>query len=217
LTPQTDLKSRAAELLRQKIALEVERDRATVRLKDLNLELSTTGIEIDLMLKVIAALETLLDREEEGVRMVFQKLGTAGLEATFSDLELKLEVHSEVRSNKVTTSFVLTDDGEPAPLTGGYGGGVLALLGVLLRVATIMAMDLKRILILDETLAHLSLDYIPSASKLLRGLCEDLGFTILMVTHQAEFAGAATRHYEARSTSKGTTVVLLKEGDSFNG
>jgi len=90
----------------------------------------------------------------------------------------------------------LYESGKTFTLVDSFGGGVLAVVGVLLRVASILALDLKRVLLLDETLAHLSEQYTENASKLMKKLSKDLDFTILLVTHQSAFAQHADKHYQ---------------------
>jgi len=134
------------------------------------------------------------------------KLVTAGLQVVFEDQNLALETELDKQRGKTAIKLKLTESGETAPIRDGYGGGVLALVGVLLRVTTILILDLRRFLVLDESLSHVSDQYIHPTSKFLKKLCEDLGFEILMVTHQQEFAEYADRHFEAKRI-KGKTVI----------
>jgi len=139
------------------------------------------------------------------------KLVTAGLQLVFEDQNLALTTELDKQRGKTAIRFKLTENGQAAPIREGYGGGVLALVGVLLRVTTILILDLKRFLVLDESLAHVSEQYVHPTSKFLKKLCEELGFDILMVTHQKEFAEYADLHFEAKRIN-GKTLIQKKSG-----
>ena len=80
------------------------------------------------------------------------KLVTAGLQLVFEDQNLTLETEMLPSRGKTAIRFKLAENNETAPIKDSYGGGVLALVGVLLRVTTILVLDLKRFLVLDESL-----------------------------------------------------------------
>lgn len=131
------------------------------------------------------------------------KLVTAGLKLVFEDLDLEFKTTIERLRGKTAVKFALLEDGRTSPIMSSYGGGVLAIAGVLLRVVVIVSLGLRRLMVLDETLAHLSPQYVDAASSLLRKLGKDLNFTILMVSHEAEFALHADRKYLASRTPSG--------------
>jgi len=115
------------------------------------------------------------------------KLVTLGLRAVFVDQDLSFRVE----------------------IKRGYGGRTGAKLT--LRVALVDAFKMRRLLLLDETLTHLSVQYHERASALLRKLCSDLNFKVLMVTHASAFARYADRHYLAKKGPKGTEFELVGE------
>lgn len=162
----------------------------------------------------------LLDRVDQALLAISTKvlgktLGTtdalvsAGLKLVFDDMNLKFSTKLDKLRGKTAVKFEVDHDGKQFPLLESYGGGVLAIVGVLLRVTTIMALGCRRFLILDETLAHLSEQYIGNASKLLNKICEDLGFTVIMVTHASEFATYANVHYVVGT--KGGQTIMTKQ------
>ena len=136
------------------------------------------------------------------------KLVTVGLRLVFNDQNLEFTTNTEKYRGKTAIKFQLLENGRSAPLMDAYGGGVLVIVGVLLRTFTTMSLGMRRILFLDETLAHLSEQYIDNASRLLKKLCDELDFTIVMVTHQPEFAAHATIAYKA--SARGGETVFTK-------
>jgi len=124
-------------------------------------------------------------------------LVTQGLRLVFDDQQLTFSTKTEKYRGKTSVKFELTDNGVVAPLTESYGGGVLVIVGLLLRVVTIVTLKMRRVILIDESLSHLSESYIPNASKLIKRFCSKLGFEIIMVTHQEEFAAHADTRYKA--------------------
>ncbi len=125
--------------------------------------------------------------------------------------KLSFQTKVEKQRGKTTVSFELFENGKTAPIMESFGGGVLAFVSLLLQVVVVMALDHKRVLFLDESLAHLSSQYHENASKLLRKLCAELDFKILMVSHQSAFAEHADRHYRAKATPAGTSFELVDD------
>lgn len=139
-----------------------------------------------------------------------ESLVTGGLQAVFTDLDFVFSIDIVKRRHNSAIQFSLQNAGINYPLMRGTGGGVLAVIGVLLRIITIILLDMKRVLFLDETLVHVSEKYVDNVSALLKKLCSDLGFHIVLVTHQKEFVSHADHHYTARIMGKGITFHQLK-------
>lgn len=177
----------------------------TKRVRELEAETTDLANEIDLLGKVETVLQLVSAKVLGQSSNTIDQLVTAGLRTVFPDQNLAFKTHVDKFRGKTSIRFELYEDGQTAPLTESYGGGVLVVIGVLLRVTTIMLLKQRRLLLLDESLSHLSAQYVPNASKLLRKLADELKFDILMVTHQPEFTLNATRHYAAKKTKAGTT------------
>lgn len=139
---------------------------------------------------------------------------TGGLRAVFKDQNLEFRTQTDRYRGKTALKFRLFQDGQEAPILDSYGGGVIVVVGVLLRVVTIMTLGMRRVLLLDESLSHVSDQYIPNVSQLLQKLCAELGFTILMVTHQEAFAENATVHYQGKEVNGHVIFSRLDAGIS---
>lgn len=199
-----ELRDQVAELDREVTALERLRQERQNELKRLETEVETLNHETELLDKVEQALQAVSSRVLGQSTSTIDQLVSAGLKAVFFDQKLEFKTTVDKFRGKTSIRFELFEDGKSAPLMESYGGGVLVLVGVLLRVVTIIVLGQRRFLLLDESLAHLSDQYHETASGLLKKLCDELGFTILMVTHQEGFVQHATRHYQAKKTKAGT-------------
>jgi len=138
------------------------------------------------------------------------QLITGGLRLVFDNQQLEFRTTTEKLRGKTTAKFHLNEDGKSWPLMDSYGGGVLVVAGVLLRVTVIVVLGLRRILLLDESLSHLSPQYVENASKLLKKIGADLGFEILLITHDAELAVHADHHYQATKGPNGTVFKKVR-------
>lgn len=63
------------------------------------------------------------------------------------------------------------------------------------------------LLVLDETFAHVSSDYLEPLGQFLREVVDKTGVQIIMVTHQQEFANFADKVYNFSTVANGETVV----------
>ena len=169
-------------------AMEVVREERRNRLATLVSELKRLEGERELLEKVEATLQHIGSKVLGQSTRTIDKLLTAGLRLVFEDQNLEFRTRVEKFRGKTAIKFELFQDGRTAPLMDAFGGGVIAVAGVLLRVVTIITLGMKRVLLLDESLAHLSEQYHVNASQLLQKLCEDLDFTVVMVSHQRAFA-----------------------------
>lgn len=177
------------------------------RVQKLTNEINELVEEANLLEKVEGTLNLVSTRVLGQSTSTIDQLVTKGLRAVFYDQKLEFRTEITKMRGKTSILFELMEDGESAPLMDSYGGGVLCMIGVLLRVVTIIVLGQRRILLLDESLAHLSSQYVPQASSLLNKICDDLDFTILMVTHEPSFADYAAKHYEAQGTKDGTIFI----------
>lgn len=190
-----------------KIALREEREE---NLRKLEQDYTQLTEDVRLLDKVDQVLLAVSGKVLGKSTVSLDKLVTAGLRVTFDDQNLEFKATVDRYRGKTSVDFELLQDGKGSPIMESYGGGVLVVSGVLLRVVVIMALGLRRVLILDETMSHLARSYIPNASRLLRKIAAELDFKILMVSHDPEFAEFADKHYEAYREGGSTKMRVVK-------
>lgn len=116
-----------------------------------------------------------------------EKLLSMGLNSVFNDQpEFKVILESTRRRGVSNVDIFLEQEGRKHEPTDS-GGGVLAILSLLLQSIVVVRSKLTRVLFLDEKLVHVSPEYRPQCLDLLRRLCEDAKFEILMTTNQDDF------------------------------
>jgi DNA repair exonuclease SbcCD ATPase subunit len=164
--------------------------RLTERIKDLESEkvllVKAVGL-IDRCIQVISA---------NGIGKI-ESIVSDGLRRVFDDptLTLVVEKKSLARGNAYSL-LVQKDGGEPYDPMKSYGGGVVNVIGLLLRLILIKRFKLAKLMILDEQFNNVSAEYLPTVSALLKTLTDKHGYTILAVTHQPILADAANSIYQ---------------------
>ena len=162
------------------------------RLDELKVRLENLSGERKLLSKADIAFEELVKRLNNNSISMVEKLVSKGLTVIFQH-PFEFKVKMTTKRGNLNYDLYLLDDGKETDIMNSYGGGIVCIISILMRIVTIMVLGLKRILILDESLAQLSKDYTSNAAQLLRNLGRDFGFTILMVTHDQGFVEHADK------------------------
>lgn len=196
--------------LRERVAVAAARleDRATA-VHELDTLIHTLSEEGSLLQKVDEVLLQVSSKVLGQSTTKIDKLVTHGLRYVFEGQDLTFRTEVDRFRGKTSVKFRLLHNGIEAPLLEAYGGGPLAVAGVLLRVVAILVLDLQRVILLDESLSFVSAEYVGATSKLLRKLCADLDFTILVVTHNEKLAEHADRRYVAVESPAGTRFRVV--------
>jgi DNA repair exonuclease SbcCD ATPase subunit len=192
----------AAALARQYRELEVE-----------IAQLAATRAAADRVSGVLASIGS---ERDAAARTQIEALVTSGLQAIFEEnLSFHL-IESTARQTPQIDFVVKTHlpDGSSfdTDVLSARGGGLAAVVGLLLRVVLILltrasGKKAPDLLVLDETLAHLSREYLDAAGQFLRTLVDSTGLQLLMVTHQHELVEFADVVYRLRLDSEGRTVA----------
>lgn len=157
--------------------------------------------------KACLLITSIAEARTESALRTLEELATAGLRAVFGeDLALKINLQQKGRSQSAEITIV--SGGLETAVLDARGGGVAAVAGLMLRIATLlMTPSLQRVLVLDETVAQLSEDYEPALSDFLRDLCQRAGLQIVMVTHSRALAESADHVVTVRQAAGRTELV----------
>lgn len=153
--------------------------------------------------RVAGVLSRLADERDAAARVQVESLVTAGLQAVFGDGGEQLSFHlvQSTQRNSAHVEFVVRTtlpDGEEfdTDVLSARGGGLAAVVGLLLRVVLILltrqtGQKVSDVIVLDETLAMLSSDRLEAAGAFLRTLVDSTGLQVIMITHQSELEDCA--------------------------
>lgn len=188
-----------------------------VILDSINERLATTQAELDSLHQDVEDLEKIhgvitkyAQTYQEGFLTQIESVVSQGLTSIFSE-KMDFKIHQSITGKRLEVKFSLVTyaSGEPleTSIMDARGGGVGAVVGFLLRVAVLMLMpNARKLLVLDETFAQLSTEYVPALSEFIAQLCDQTDIQILMVTHSPEFAEDADLVYTVKHTGTQTKV-----------
>lgn len=185
----------------------------------LTAEVEKFGLDRETADRVSGVLSKLASDRDQAARAQVESLVTAGLQAIFGDSGEVLSFHLvestlrnaanidfEVHTTLPDGSSIETD------VMSARGGGVAAVVGLLLRVVLILltrqtGQKVSSTLVLDESLAMLSADRLEAASAFLRTLVDSANLQIVMVTHQDPLSENADVVYRLSRNPEGVTQV----------
>jgi len=126
-------------------------------------------------------------------------LQTEGLREIFFDQKLLVKHEVEEVRGKISVRFPIENSSGGIVVVGDsldtFGGSILTVQSILLRITVMFRRGLRPVLLLDETLAAVADKYVERTGKFLSLLCNRLGMDILMVTHDDAVVKMADRAY----------------------
>ena len=140
-----------------------------------------------------------------------EELVTRGLQLIF-DETLSFELVPSDKNNQAVVDFMVvsTIEGQriETPVMDARGGGLAAVVGFTLRlVILLLTPGARRVLVLDETFAHVSEEYEGRLAEFLREVCDKAGVQIFLVTHSRAYDDVADRRYRLSLDQGGKTEV----------
>lgn len=125
-----------------------------------------------------------------------ESLVNQGLEYIFGT-GIRLQIDSAFKNNKTQFSLNIIKEGLNDGRADSFGGGVLAVIAVLLRVSAIIITKTERFIFFDESTNFVSAQYQPLLGNFLKQICSQLGFTIVLISHQETINKSADQAYIA--------------------
>ena len=188
-------------------------DACSQNLSLLENQLQEAKIEYDSALKDMSLLEdvfTAMKRLSEivsdrHIRQI-ESLVSSVLELVFFDKDYRFSIDiSEKRDSKSADFYLVeTIEGEEYKTlvkTSRMSGGVLSVIGFVLQVYFIQFLRLSPIVFIDEGFAAISDEYLPRWFDFLKRIKENLGFAVILISHDERFIEKADK------------VYLVKEGE----
>jgi len=182
------------------------------RAKELETEVDFLASEMDTLNRVAVLLNSLGEERQAQAQGTIESLVTEGLQTIF-DETLTFHIVATQRAKTSGIEFVvrtnLGGESVETSVMDARGGGLAATVGFLLRVVVMLlsaSKNQENLLVLDETFAHVSDEYLEPLGQFLRQIVDRSGIQILMVTHQPEFLDFADTAYRF-SQKDGRTVV----------
>ena len=171
--------------------------------------------EGELLALVQAALRTLIDREVTAGVQAVEKLLTEGLQAVFTDQDLKVESEVTVSRGKVSVDLMTVQTLADGTVFKGlssdaFGGAVTTVQSVLLRIIVMRRRGLRPFLLLDESLPAFDSNYVYNRGAFLALVCQRLGIDILLVTHNPAMVESASKAYRIVRSKTGARFEVMR-------
>jgi chromosome segregation ATPase len=214
------LSERLKAVQSKKLKLTTLRDRLVGELETKEREVEHLTSEIAILTGVGELFRFLVDQLVEKQVKIVDKVASDGLRTVFPDRDLSLESEVGPKYNKISVEFFFRKGDKDSPFShrgrplDAFGGGPSSFVSLLLRIMAIRKLKLWPVLILDESLAAVSDEYIDSTGQFLKATAKGLGFDILLVTHKPSFLDHADTAYrcteEVEADGVSTYVVVKK-------
>lgn len=192
--------------------LEGERTVLRREVESLGKEIETLTEETGVLEKATALLLSVGEDKQESTQRMIEQLVTKGLQLVF-DSSLSFHIVSSIRGKSNVIDFVVRttygNDVVETPVMDSRGGGLAAVVGFLLRFVVIMLSrgeHSSNLIVLDETFAHVSEEYLEPMGKFLSEMVDKTGMQVIMVTHQPQFTEYADKVYKFSSVRGSTRV-----------
>lgn len=165
------------------IQRETARERRSMAISELD-QAKSTEISIREAVALAQGVATII---QEQAHKKIANIVSRSLEAVF-DEPYEFKIIFEQKRGRTEASLVFTRDGMDIDPMSASGGGVVDVAALALRLSCLLLArpPLRRLLVLDEPLKFLSVEYRPRAKRLIETLSKELNVQFLIVTHLAE-------------------------------
>lgn len=199
----TALRSRLDEVRGHRASVQANLARARASVKALEEEEQITSL-------CCVLIRELIDKKVTEAVQAVESLLTEGLRVVFHDQDLSVKAQVEVSRGKVSVEFMTIQHQADGRVTRGlsrdaYGGAVTTVQSILLRLIVAMRRGLRPVIFLDESLPAFDGNYVQAMGQFLRGLCDKLGFDVLLVTHNPAMLECADAAYRITKVSGAAT------------
>ena len=189
----TEVRAQANKALGLRDALDQQIEENSQKIKDLENEEELLDLVCNLIRRLIDIEVT------DGVKAV-EKLQSEGLQEIFYDQDLSVRAEVEELRGKVSVTLLTQRKRKDGTVVEGvvdqsFGGSVLTMQSILMRITVIFRREMRPILFLDETLGAVANQYVDRAAKFLSKLCEKLDLDILLIAHDEALVNAADHAY----------------------
>lgn len=168
---------------------------------------------------VASLIRQIIDAEvTDGVKAV-ERLQSEGLREIFYDQELSVRADVEEARGKISVTLLTNQKRKDGSVVEGvsdqsFGGSVLTMQSVLMRITVIYRRKMRPLLLLDETLVAVANRYVDRAARFLSTLCRRLGLDVLLITHDEALVSAAHRAYQVTNHNDRAKFTPISAADS---
>lgn len=164
------------------------------KLIQLNDNLSSYNVNLNDLLKEKQFYKNAIDIVYERSIKELKDILNSALSTIFYDRDFALDIVLSDKNGK-SLQFKMTEEGKPVNLKRGTGMGVLTVISAVLQMYYLQCKN-SRILMLDESYSAVSEEYVEAFFNFLSQMCQQLGFKIILITHDKRFLQYADKTYK---------------------
>lgn len=160
------------------------------------------------LISVLLLLEQCNIAARDFVKVEVEQLVTQGLRSIFEDDTIQFNIEFITKRNQIEAEFTLSREEDKTRIQGDilstYGGGVVDVISISLRIIIMQLMKVKGPLILDEPGKNISAQFISAFGKFLTEVSNTFDRQIVMITHNSklvEFANNIIEVYQTNGVS----------------
>lgn len=203
----TDIESKLNQLKDEKLGLEKSIEILSNQNKKLNNEIGALINEISVLDSCATFFNKTIELKVDEVSSKIEDIINKGL-AYIYGADYRFKLHKSIKRNKTTFSFELCNiESGVAGFEETHGGGIMSLISFLFRIVVIAILNKPRLIMLDETLSAVSIEYQEKLSNFIKQIADDMGFTIVVISHQPTLAEKSHIQYVV-SKAQGFSKVL---------
>ncbi len=195
-----ELENKATDLYIRYNAMKSSYQDTLDSLLHLDEELNTLQENKNLLEKSKPYIDDLIDRFSETTLKKLEDLLTLGVSRIFQDRDYRVEIKvSEKRSSKCAELYLI-DSGHAFLMRDScVAGGILVVVGFLIQAFYVANLDIAKILFLDEALSNISTQYLDNFFSFVKELSQQIGLTVVLITHDTRFLEYADRIYRVNN------------------
>lgn len=180
-------------------------------------EIAALEAKAELHAKVALLLASVGEQAQEDARARFEQMATRALQIIFGPEHSFGLVAGESGGQPTLEPVIRSDYGGTITETSvldARGGGMAAVTGFVMRLVMLLQTPaLRRILLLDESFAHVSESYTDRVASFLRDVADQADVQIVLVTHDPVYAQYADQLVRLAQGPDGMTRVFPGESE----
>lgn len=201
---QNRLEKFKAELIKEDARKEMRTSQLTEKINECTKITSINKILSD----TLFLLEQCNIAARDFVKVEVEQLVTQGLRSIFENNTIQFNIDFVTKRNQIEAEFTLSREKDKVKIQGDilttYGGGVVDVISISLRIIIMQLMKIKGPLILDEPGKNISAQFISAFGKFLTEVSNTFDRQIIMITHNGklvEFANNIIEVHQIKDVS----------------
>lgn len=206
----TDIETRLKQLKDESLGLEKSIEILSSQSKKLNSEIDSLTNEISILESCATFFNKTIELKVDEVSTKIEDIINKGL-AYIYGADYRFKLHKSIKRNKTIFSFELCNiETGVAGFEETHGGGIMALISFLFRIVVIAILNKPRLIMLDETLSAVSIEYQEKLSNFIKQIADDMGFVIIIISHQPTLAEKSNIQYIVSKAHGFSKVLRVK-------